>query len=121
MSAQSRLSVVMDGLVSDARSTRDGVFNTLDAVDRQTKLSSQSLARQVQRFCAEQAAAARAERASATTRDARFDPEDEWDVRGPSAVASGAAAATGRAVADSSDTGPERNDDTDNYPDTWLR
>jgi hypothetical protein len=120
-----RLSAVMDGLVSDARSERDQVFNTLDAVDRRTKLSSESLARQVQRFLGEQAAAARAERdtdaraaqSEPSERDARFDPEDEWELRAPGAVAGGAAAAAGRAVDQSAD---ETADD-DEYPDTWLR
>ncbi len=117
-----RLSSVMDGLVSDARSARDQVFNTVDAVDRRTKLSSESLARQVQRFIAEQAAEARAARdaerdternTEQTERDARFDPEDEWELRAPEAVAGGAAAAAGRAVDETSDD--------DDYPETWLR
>ena len=142
------LSVVMDGLVSAARSTRDGVFNTLDAVDRQTKLASDSLARQVQRFCAEQAAAARARNASPEpARDARFDPEDEWDLRARDALASGAAAASGAGVArddapiasdTATDTATDTTtdtatdtatvtttdtaaDDEDDYPQTWLR
>ena len=113
--AASRLSTVLDGLVSDARSTRDGVFNTLDAVDRQTTLSSQSLARQVQRFCAERAASARARRAAAgAPRDVRFDPEDEWDLpaRTLSTNAASVTSAGDAAVLD---------DDTDNYPESWLR
>ena len=111
----SRLSAVMDGLVSDARSARDGVFNTLDAVDRQTKLAGASLARQVQRFFAEQAAAARAQQAAAQeSRDARFDPEDEWDVQAPAASTGDPGHASGRNAADDPD-------DADNYPETWLR
>jgi hypothetical protein len=121
----SRLSAVMDGLVSDARSERDQVFNTLDAVDRRTKLSSESLARQVQRFLAEQAAATRAERDAdpgaarpeQSERDARFDPEDEWELRTSDAVAGGAAAAAGRAV----DQTADETADDDEYPETWLR
>ncbi len=113
-----RLSAVMDGLVSDARSERDQVFNTLDAVDRRTKRSSESMARQVQRFIAEQAAAQRAERAGAESeRDARFDPEDEWELRAPDAVAGGAAAAAGRAV----DQAADETVDDEEYPETWLR
>ncbi len=123
-----QLSVFMDGLVNDARSARDQVFNTLDAVDRRTKLSSESMARQVQRFIAEQAAAARAERdpdraarAERSEHDARFDPEDEWELRAPDAVAGGAAAAAGRpANPMAHDTADETADD-DEYPDTWLR
>lgn len=93
----SRLAAAMDGLVADARWSRDQVVNTVDAADRRARLASESLARQVQRFCAERAAHLRAERS-----------------------ATGLPDADGAVVADRAGA-PAAEDDDDGYPETWLR
>lgn len=97
------MSAHMDRLVAGARSSRDAAFNSLDAIDRQTRAASEQMrARIEQFFLAHPATAIPGE---GTARDARFDPEDEWDLPrrdqapGPTAI---------------------ENDD-DDYPPTWLR
>jgi hypothetical protein len=126
MTAPTRMTAVMDQLVSGARASRDGVVNTLDAVERKSRAANASLAQQVAKICADhpkQPARATADppQLIVDERDTRFDPEDEWDVAGPStsAIISGAAASNtpvgNRAAADDDD------DDGDGYPTTWLR
>jgi hypothetical protein len=105
---------LVDGLVAGARADRDGVFNTLDAINRQTRAVSDRLAGQVEEFlvAAEQKRARQA--VTAGERDARFDPEDEWEL--PATAEQLADAQPQRGAASSRST-----DDDDDLPETWLR
>jgi hypothetical protein len=114
MSAGSALAAAMEELVAGARSARDGVFNSLDAVQRQTRGAGQALVAQIEAQVNEVSRrAAPHNMAAARDRDARFDPEDEWEVAGPDPIASGAAAGN-TPVRD-------EGEDGDGYPQTWLR
>ena len=110
-----RMSAVMQELVSGAHSTRDGVFNTLDAVGRRTRSAHAALVDRVRTLRTEPADPPdEASEAAAAGRDTRFDPEDEWElsVRGANA-----------APADSTGFGPRagREADDEEFPQTWLR
>ena len=101
-----------EGLVADARASRDGAFNTLDAINRQTRAVSDGLVREVdQLLAAERAAEQPPDPSLGGERDARFDPEDEWDLPTRSAAPPPDPAAPRR----------RDDDDEDGYPQTWLR
>jgi hypothetical protein len=115
------MSAFMDELVAGARSSRDAAFNTLDAIERQTRAASNELARRIEKVIAENPATKKAalvapdpasgvQQAREDSRDARFDPEDEWDVAGPDTAGAPSPPAATRAT-----------DDEDDYPQTWLR
>lgn len=130
------LSTLMDGLVAEARSSRDGAFNALDAVQRESRRNTQRLAGQVDRYLrvheTSMAEILRREvprllaeqdgtrpdpgetpgTGGPAARDARFDPEDEWEVSGPD---------TGESCSAARVATPARDDDDDDYPGTWLR
>jgi hypothetical protein len=116
------MSTLMDGLVAEARSSRDHAVNTLDAVERETRRDNARLAGQVDRYMRVHETALaeilrrevprlQAPTDPAATRDARFDPEDEWDVAGP----------PGQHEAPAPEIGRFAGDDEDDYPATWLR
>lgn len=69
--ATGTLSDYLDHLVAEARASRDGVVNRLDAIERQTRAVSEQLRARVADF----------ERAHQTAetdeRDDRFDPQDD--------------------------------------------
>jgi hypothetical protein len=44
--------VYVDGLVTEARDRRDAAINAVDAVDRETRRDTETLARQVDRYVA---------------------------------------------------------------------
>src|SRR6185312_12613275 len=93
MTAPTRMNAVMDQLVAAARSSRDAVVNTLDAIERKSRATNATLVHQAEEICAEHPKQPLAAPLSvtATERDTRFDPEDEWDAA-PEAVVNGAAA-----------------------------
>jgi hypothetical protein len=100
------MSAQMDRLVAGARSSRDAAFNSLDAIDRQTRAASAQLRCQIEQFFVAHPAAPPPDEGA--ERDARFDPEDEWDLpRG----------------GDETPAQPvtTANEDYDDYPPTWLR
>lgn len=102
---------LVDDLVGGARADRDGVFNTLDAINRQTRAVSDRLVAQVDQFLAS-APAKQTVPNPDDERDTRFDPEDEWDLPLPTMP--------------HSDTQPRRtpsstSSEDDDLPDTWLR
>jgi hypothetical protein len=103
----------VDELVVGARADRDGAFNTLDAINRQTRAASDRLAGQVDQFLADAKDASAEAAVTGEERDARFDPEDEWDL--PSVVHPGGGAA------DPPQPGATRDDEDDDFADTWLR
>ena len=117
MTAPTRMSVVMDQLVAGARSSRDAAVNTLDAVARRSRAANAALVQQVAGICTEHPKYAEHPK-HATERDARFDPEDGWNVAAPEALGDGAAA---------SNTPVHRrlpvpdDDDYEGFPETWLR
>jgi hypothetical protein len=113
------MTAVMDQLVAGARSLRDSTFNTLDAVQRQTTAARDELAERVQTFNRERADALQEQAKAVTVRDTRFDPEDEWEVSGPALAAGGQRRAAAPSVPSSQSRA--RQDDEDDYPDTWLR
>lgn len=136
MSAQ-EMAALMDGLVTEARASRDRAFNTMHAVDRESQRATQRLAAQVTRFMgiheramaqllrtevprlhAEQTSAESDEEKTipagqpANERDTRFDPEDEWAPESPPPPPPAAQkAALGRRF----------DHDDEDYPETWLR
>jgi hypothetical protein len=131
MMSANDMSALMDGLVNEARASRDSTFNALDAVERESLRNSQRLAGQVDRYVqvhetslaqilrlevprllAEQAEPGREPSTGAPERDTRFDPEDQWELDSAAASPSSAAPAPRRA---------QDSDDDDGYPDTWLR
>jgi hypothetical protein len=96
------MSTQMDRLVAAARSSRDAAFNSLDATDRQTRAASERLRQEIEQFFLAHPSAPPPD--DGAERDARFDPEDEWDLprhEGP--------------------TMPTAHEDDDDYPPTWLR
>lgn len=103
------MSTVMDELVAGARSERDGAFNTLDAIDRQTRTAMRQIQQTAAQFVAEQRS--RQDTPSADERDARFDPE-EWELPAPDATHAG--------PPQPSRTRDDQGDE-DEYPETWLR
>jgi hypothetical protein len=120
MTAATRMSAVMDQLVAGARSSRDAVVNTLDAIERKSRATSAALVRQAEEICVErpkQPILAAPQPATATERDTRFDPEDEWDAA-PEAVVNGAAASN--TPVRKADPGADDASD-DGIPETWLR
>jgi hypothetical protein len=125
MGAQ-EMSALMDGLVAEARASRDHAVNAIDAVQRESKRDNARLAGQVDRYMRVHETSlaeilrrevprlqdeADASPDAAPVRDARFDPEDEWEVSGPPAQAAPAAPLPQRFA----------DDDEDDYPATWLR
>ena len=102
---------LVDDLVAGARADRDGVFNTLDAINRQTRAASDRLAAQVDQFLAS-APAEQSVPNPDDERDTRFDPEDEWDLPLPTAPSSDPQPGRPRSTAASED---------DDLPETWLR
>jgi hypothetical protein len=131
MMSANDMSTLMDGLVNEARASRDSTFNALDAVERESLRNSQRLAGQVDhyvqvhetslaqilrlevpRLLAEQADPGREPSVGAPARDTRFDPEDQWELD-PAAASPSAAAPAPRHAQDA--------DDDNGYPDTWLR
>jgi hypothetical protein len=121
------MSTLMAGLVAEARSSRDHAINTIDAVERESRRDNARLAGQVDHYMRvhETSLADLLRRevprlqeeletrsAPAAARDARFDPEDEWEVPGP-AGRDEAPAPEPRRFADGGDD--------DEYPATWLR
>jgi hypothetical protein len=118
------MSTMMDGFVAEARSSRDHAVNTIDAVQRESRRDNARLAGQVDRFMRvhetsmaeilrREVPRLQHELEAPTTvaaRDARFDPEDEWEVSGP----------PGKHEAPAPETG-SFTDDEDDYPATWLR
>lgn len=114
----SRVRATLDDLVAGARSDRDGVFNTLDAVSRRTEAASAHLVAEAERLIADRRAAP-ADVAGVpdrpVERDTRFDPEDEWELASGALAGGAAAGNTPRAGRD------EYNDDDDGGPHTWLR
>lgn len=100
------LAAHLDRLVADARASRDATFNSLDAVNRQTAAANAEIRQRAQQFITEHARP-EASIESREERDARFDPEDVWDLppREPAASHSPA-----------DDTADEED-----YPETWLR
>jgi hypothetical protein len=111
---------VMDRLVAGARASRDGEFNTLDAVDRQTRAASVALAARIESIIAANRADPQTPGAAegAPERDARFDPEDEWELAGPS-TPTAARAVGGGGRSDADQDGPDA--ENEDYPPTWLR
>ena len=101
------LAGMMDQLVAGARSARDGAFNTLDAIDRQTRTAMRDIQQTLAQFV--EAERNRQADPSAEERDARFDPE-EWELP---AATNGPPPQPSR----------QRDDqgDEDEYPETWLR
>jgi hypothetical protein len=99
---------LVDDLVAGARADRDGVFNTLDAINRQTRAVSDRLAAQVDQFLAS-APAKQTVPDLDDDRDTRFDPEDEWELPLPTVP--------------HSDTQPRSatSNEDDDLPETWLR
>lgn len=126
MTSPTRMSAVMDQLVAGARASRDGVFNTLDAVERKSLAANASLVQQVAKICVEHTKRQPAEAAAgpgpviANERDTRFDPEDEWDVAGPRAAVTRAAGASDTPVGNLAAAGDDEAD-SDGFPETWLR
>lgn len=82
----------LDGLVESARAARDSAFNTLDAVNRQTRSASDALVREAQQLVTAAVESAADRSSEEDERDARFDPEDD-----------------------------DSNYPETDYPDTWLR
>lgn len=114
--AASRFSATLDDLVAGARSARDGLFNTLDAVSRRTEAASAQLAAEAERLVVERRAAQERDAAAAdprAERDTRFDPEDEWELPSHDALSSGAKASNAPRAA------PDEDDESG--PETWLR
>jgi hypothetical protein len=119
-----RMAAVMDRLVVGARSSRDGKFNSLDAVDRQTRAASVALSARIESIIAANRPA-QPERADAdappgTERDARFDPEDEWELTDPSSRGTTRPAAGGAQPSSGFRQRPDDGDSED-HPPTWLR
>lgn len=107
----------MDDLVAGARSVRDGVFNTLDAVARQSRSANAALVEHVRGLTIGYEPAQPAGPDPAPERDTRFEPEDEWRLPARSGdLASG----TGPSGAPPAPRGSQDEDD-DDFPQTWLR
>jgi hypothetical protein len=104
------MAAVMQDLVSGARSARDGVFNTLDAVGRQTRAANAALVEHVRGLTLTRAPDP-PEQPVEPERDTRFDPEDEWEL--PVRRTEPGPAATAAA--------PRDDTDDDEFSQTWLR
>ena len=92
----------------------------MDAVDRQTRAASVALAARIESIIAANRADPQTPGAAEGTpgRDARFEPEDEWELAGPSTPSAGRAAGGGGRP-DADHDGPDA--DNEDYPPTWLR
>jgi hypothetical protein len=106
------MTAVMDELASSARSARDGIFNTLDAVGRQSRAANAALVEHVRGLTIGYEPAQTAADRTEPERDTRFDPEDEWELP----------ARSGDALTGSGPTASRAGqDDDEDFPQTWLR